>query len=174
MARLEFELTHYDSAAQRFNHYTTRIPPPHDFDDFSERNSSTLLRRWAVQQSAIFCISHWLGLLLLLLLLLLSYSITPAFAGDFSLGSELPPQVSRTLPSIWADINNAVGWITSNFFLISSSSSVWESLQTHQLQLVSPLPLCSTFCFRSRSKYLFIFLLSFFFHFVVRRNDKIH
>ena len=27
IARLEFELTYYDSAVHRFNHYTTRTPP---------------------------------------------------------------------------------------------------------------------------------------------------
>ena len=27
IARLEFELAHYDSAVQRFSHYTTRTPP---------------------------------------------------------------------------------------------------------------------------------------------------
>ncbi len=27
IARLEFELAYYDSAVQRFNHYTTRMPP---------------------------------------------------------------------------------------------------------------------------------------------------
>ena len=27
IARLEYELTYYDSAVQRFNHYTTRTPP---------------------------------------------------------------------------------------------------------------------------------------------------
>ena len=27
IARLKFELAYYDSAVQRFNHYTTRIPP---------------------------------------------------------------------------------------------------------------------------------------------------
>ena len=28
IARPEFELAYYDSAVQRFNHYTTRTPPP--------------------------------------------------------------------------------------------------------------------------------------------------
>ena len=28
IARLEYELAYYDSAVYRFNHYTTRTPPP--------------------------------------------------------------------------------------------------------------------------------------------------
>ena len=31
IARLEFELAYYDSAIQRFNYYTTRMPPLHGF-----------------------------------------------------------------------------------------------------------------------------------------------
>ena len=30
IAELEFELAYYDSVVQRFNHYTTNIPPPKD------------------------------------------------------------------------------------------------------------------------------------------------
>ena len=62
---------------------------------------------------------------LLLLLLLLWELFTPALADDFPLElcDSKSPQVSRTLLSILADLNNVVVWIVSTCPLISKSSS---------------------------------------------------
>ena len=77
------------------------------------------------------------------------------------------PQISRTLLSILADLNNAVTWMISILPLISKFFSPLLSLRgsfrVHQLYLVSPSPLCSTavlflffFCF---VLFCFVFLL---------------
>ena len=75
-------------------------------------------------------------------------------------------QVSRTLLSILADLDNAVIWMVSTCPLASkSSSSFTNSLgiaQVHQLQLVSLSPSCSiVFCPLTRSWYFSLFSLSF-------------
>ena len=54
---------------------------------------------------------------------------------------------SRTLPSILADLNNAVIWMVFTCFLISKFQvplqSLWGLIRTHQLQLISPSLTCS-------------------------------
>ena len=63
-----------------------------------------------------------------------------------SLNDSKPPQVSRTLPSILTDLNNAVIWIVSNLPppSISAPPALLPILgglfQVHHLQLVSPSP----------------------------------
>ena len=78
------------------------------------------------------------------------------------------PQVSRTLLSILADLNNAVIWMLLILLLISCSSSLFS----RPLETVPRAPaigITVTFMFHSffsslaRSKYLFIFLFSFIF-----------
>ena len=74
----------------------------------------------------------------------------------WSLSDSKSPQVSRTLLSILADLNNAVVWMVSTHSLISKSSSPF----TYPLVTV-PL-LCSIVFFSSlaRSRYLSLFSLS--------------
>ena len=57
--------------------------------------------------------------------------------------SEWELQVSRTFLSILCDFNNAVVWMISILYNppVYLSSFLWP-FQMHQLQLVSPLPLC--------------------------------
>ena len=86
---------------------------------------------------------------------------------QWSLSDSKSPQVSRTLLSILADLNNAVVWIVSTRLVISKSSS----LCTNPFVTVSRAPItvgiAVTFMFHSffnslaRSRYLFLFSLSF-------------
>ena len=75
-------------------------------------------------------------------------------------------QVSRTLLSILADLNNAEVWIITIRPPISNfSSSLSNPCQVHQSQLVPTSPSCSTSFFSSlaRSKYLPLFSFSLIF-----------
>ena len=87
-----------------------------------------------------------------------------------SLSDDKSPQVSRSLLSILANLNNAVVWMVLAYSLISSSSSLlpslWRLFQVHLLQLVSLSPSCSIVFFNSltRSKYILLFFVFFGFH----------
>ena len=81
----------------------------------------------------------------------------------WSLRDNKSPQVSRTLLSIPADLNNAVVWMVSIRHLISKSSSPC----TNPLMTIPRAPITIsitvTFMFNSlaKSRYLFFFSLSF-------------
>ena len=81
----------------------------------------------------------------------------------FSLSTNKFPQVSRTLPSILANLKNAVVWMLSTCPLISKSSIPF----TISLEIVPSAPMTTgitvTFCFCSQatSMYLSLFSLSF-------------
>ena len=88
-------------------------------------------------------------------------------------------QLSRTLLSIKADLNNAVVWIVSTRPLISKSScpftNLWYAYQEHQRQVVKPLLLCSTvFSITSKVEILILLFAFFQFYFVVSRDIKVH
>ena len=86
----------------------------------------------------------------------------------WSLSDNNSPQVSRTLLSILANLNNAVIWMVSTRPPMSkSSSSIINPLVTYQAQqllLISLSLSCSIFfCSLARSRYLSFFSLSFSF-----------
>ena len=56
----------------------------------------------------------------------------------WSLSDSKSRQVSRTLLSILADLNNGVVWM-----VLSRPTSLWEPFQVHQLRLVLSSPSCS-------------------------------
>ena len=99
----------------------------------------------------------------------------------WSLSDSKFPQVSRTLLSIPADLNNAVVWMVSKCPLVSKSFSSFTNL----LGIVPSAPTTTgitvTFMFHSlfffssltRSRYLPLFAF-FYFLFVVHRNGKVH
>ena len=90
------------------------------------------------------------------------------------------PQVSRTLLSLLADLNNAVVWMVPSRPLISKSSS---SL-TNPLLIVPSAPITigitvtimlhSFFSSLARSRYLSLYFTFLQFYPVVSRNGKIH
>ena len=97
----------------------------------------------------------------------------------WSLSHSKSPQVSRTLLSILADLNNAVVWMVSTRPLISKSfSSCTNPLVTVPRALIT-IGIIVTFMFHSffnllaRSKYLSFFSLSFNFS-VFSRDSKVH
>ena len=85
----------------------------------------------------------------------------------WSLSNNKPLQVSRTLLSILADINNAVVLILTTRPLISKSSRPFTKSLVTVLRAPTTIVITSTFMFHSffnsltRSKYLSFFLLSF-------------
>ena len=98
----------------------------------------------------------------------------------WSLGDSKSPQISRTLLSILADLNNAIVWMVFTCPLISKSSSLWinpfVTVLNALITIVSPSLSCSTVFFQFFSKVkIFISLFTFFqFYTVVGRNDKVH
>ena len=76
-------------------------------------------------------------------------------------------QVSRTLLSILANLNNAVVWIISIIPLISNSSSLFPSIlgpfQVRQLQMVSPLPHVLQLYLSSGKVKVYVYLFAFFY-----------
>ena len=79
------------------------------------------------------------------------------------------PQVSRTLLSIMADLNNAVVWIVSTRPLIFKSSNPFTKLLVTVPRAPTTIDITITFMFHSffnsleRSRYLFFFLPFFSF-----------
>ena len=106
-------------------------------------------------------------------LLLLSFFFweffTAALADGFSLSDSKSPQVSRTLLSILAGLNNAVVWIVATHPLISKSSSPCNNPLETILSTPITIGIIVTFMFHSffsslaGSKYLSLCLLSFSF-----------
>ena len=88
------------------------------------------------------------------------------------------PQVSRTILSILADLNNAVVWMVSTRPLISKSSNSYTSLLVTVPRAPITLGITVTFMFHNffnslaRSRYLFFFSLSFYS--VVSWDSKVH
>ena len=87
----------------------------------------------------------------------------------WSLSDSKFPQVSRTLFSILAVLNNVVVWMISTCPLISKSSSLFNNPLVTVLKAPIAIGIIVTFMFYSffyslaRSKYLSFFLLSFSF-----------
>ena len=84
-------------------------------------------------------------------------------------------QISSRL-SILDHLSNTVGWMVSILLILIppvSFLSFWRLFQAHQIQLISTLFSYSTYLFSSlaRSKYLFIFWLSYFYS-LLRWNGK--
>ena len=100
---------------------------------------------------------------------------TPALADGFSRDSEWP-QVSSTLLSILANLNNAVVWMVSICLHISKPSSpctwwlYWARITT---DITITFIFHSFFSSQARSKCLSLFLLSFSFS-AVSWNSKVH
>ena len=95
----------------------------------------------------------------------------------WSLSGSKSFQVSRTLLSILANLNNIVVSRVSTLHLISKCfSSFTNPFLVHQLQLVLPLPSYSIVYFSSLTRSWYLSLFSHFFHFdsVVFRNGKVH
>ena len=69
---------------------------------------------------------------------------------QWSLSDSKSPQVSRTLPSILANLNNAVVWMVSTCPLISKLSSLWTNPFVTVLR--APITIGITITFK-RSKY---------------------
>ena len=88
-----------------------------------------------------------------------------------SLIDSTSPQVSRTLLSILADLNNAVVWMVSTRALISESSGPCKNLlwlhRVHQLQLVSPSLSRSIVFFNSQARSTHLSLSSILFSFTL-------
>ena len=91
-------------------------------------------------------------------------------------------QVSRTLLSILADLNNTLVWIVSTCPLISKSSCPRTNpfvtlYKEYQLQSLLQSPSCYMFCvfFSSLAKFMHLSLFSLFFQFyrVINRNGKV-
>ena len=98
----------------------------------------------------------------------------------WSLSDSKSPQVSTTLLSILADLDNSVIWIVTTLPLISKSSSSFTNLLVTILKASIIIGIIVTFMFHSflfnslaRSRYLSFFSLSFHFT-VVSRDNKIH
>ena len=85
----------------------------------------------------------------------------------WSLTDSKSPQVSRTLFSILADLNNAVVWMVSTRPLISNSSSPFNNPLVIVTRAPTTIRIIVTFMFHSffsspaRSRYLSFFSLSF-------------
>ena len=85
----------------------------------------------------------------------------------WSLSDSMSPQVSRTLLSIVADLNNAVVWMVSTRpFIFKSSSPFTNTLMTVPrarvaIGIIVNLMFYSFFDFIARSKYLSFFSFSF-------------
>ena len=93
----------------------------------------------------------------------------------WSLSENKSPQVSRTLLSILADLNNEIVWMVSTFSVISTSSSLCTSPSVTE-QLIRSSLSCSKVFFQFPCKVeVIIILFTFFqFHSVVSRDNKVH
>ena len=88
------------------------------------------------------------------------------------------PQVSRTLLSILADLNNAVVWMVSTRPVIFQLSNLFTNLSVIVSRAPITIGIIITFMFHSfscslaRSRYLSFFLLSFYFTLWSARKAK--
>ena len=98
----------------------------------------------------------------------------------WNLSGNKSPQVSRTLLSILAYLDNAVVSIAYSFPFISKSSTSF----THPLKIVPTAPntigitinfmFRGYFCFLAKSRYVSFFFALFYYHFGVCRNGNVH
>ena len=145
------------------------------------------MRTWPSQSDSFLQPCDWSKLLgaMCWVITIIIYSLeffTSAFANGFfwSLSDSKFPHVSRTLLSILADLNNAVGWTVSTRPVISKSSCPC----TNRLVTVPRAPITIgkivTFMFYSFFQFpckvqVLILLFAFFqFYTVVRRDSKVH
>ena len=127
--------------------------------------------------SSFHCIVPFLSVVLCYYFTPLEF-LTSALADGFhwSVNENKSPQVSRTLHSILADLNNAGVWIVCIQPLISKSSCpFYQTYQEHQRQLVNcDFHFLGFFNSLARSRYLSFFSLFFQFPSAVRRDSKVH
>ena len=95
---------------------------------------------------------------------------TPVLTGGFSMMS-VWQQVSSSLVIILTDFNSTVVWIVSILSLTSSSSGQFQRIQ---LQMLSPLLPCPTTFYALWQDPSICLSFLFYFHSMVRWNDKIH
>ena len=93
----------------------------------------------------------------------------PALANGFfhwSLSDSKSPQVSRTRPTILANLNNGVVWMVSTCPLIFKFprplTGPLGTVPNPQLQMVSPLPSCSIYFLSCSKVLIFVSLFAFF------------
>ena len=131
------------------------------------------LRKWTVPQSAIFCIFYWLDCQVCssyyyFLLEIFSHQCY-LMVFHWSLSDSKSPQVSRTLLSVLAILNNAVVWMVSTRPPTSKSSCLSNSPLVTVPNAPITIGIIVTFMFhrffnsQARSRYLSIFSLSFSF-----------
>ena len=98
----------------------------------------------------------------------------------WSLSDNKSPQVSRTLLSILADLNNAVVWMVSTRPVISKSSSLCTNPLVNVTRAPITIGIIATFMFHSffnslaKVKVLISFFTFFQFYSVVRRDCRVH
>ena len=112
------------------------------------------------------------------IIIILFWKFFTSASADGRLSDSTFPQISRTLPSILADLYSSVVWMVSTCVLSDSSSPFTNPLLTvprYRLQLVSFSSLWFTFFLFPCKFQVLISLFSFlWFYSVVCRDGKVH